>query len=70
MPVTAPDGASRAVIVTVDDPGASLAVARDLRRRCGELHRSVRAESGEVALHGAYGVSGARLLVHRYLEKL
>ena len=45
-----PDGASRAAIVAVDDPGVSRAVARDLRRRYGELHRIVRAESGEAAL--------------------
>jgi thioredoxin reductase (NADPH) len=37
----------RPVIVTVDDdPGVSRAVARDLRRRYGERHRIVRAESG------------------------
>jgi thioredoxin reductase (NADPH) len=51
MPVTAPGGASRAAILTVDDdPGVSRAVARDLRRRYGERHRIVRAESGEAAL--------------------
>jgi thioredoxin reductase (NADPH) len=51
MPVTTPDGASRAAILTVDDdPGVSRAVARDLRRRYGERHRIVRAESGETAL--------------------
>src|SRR5258707_15482890 len=51
MPVTAPDGAIRSAIVTVDDdPGVSRAVARDLRRRYGEEHRIVRAESGEAAL--------------------
>ena len=51
MPVTAPDGAARTAIVTVDDdPGVSRAVARDLRRRYGEQHRIVRAESGEAAL--------------------
>jgi thioredoxin reductase (NADPH) len=39
------------VIVTVDDdPGVSRAVARDLRRKYGERHRIVRAESGEAAL--------------------
>jgi thioredoxin reductase (NADPH) len=49
--VTAPDGAARAAILTVDDdPGVSRAVARDLRRRYGERHRIVRAESGEKAL--------------------
>ena len=51
MPVTAPDGAPRAAILTVDDdPGVSRAVARDLRRRYGERYRIVRAESGETAL--------------------
>ena len=51
MPVTAPGGASRAAIVTVDDdPGVSRAIARDLRRRYGERHRIVRAESGKAAL--------------------
>jgi thioredoxin reductase (NADPH) len=33
-----------------DDPDVSRAVARDLRRRYGEQHRIVRAESGEAAL--------------------
>jgi thioredoxin reductase (NADPH) len=33
-----------------DDPGVSRAVARDLRRRYGERHRIVRAESGAAAL--------------------
>jgi thioredoxin reductase (NADPH) len=51
MPVTAPGGASRTAIVTVDDdPGVSRAVARDLRRRYGERYRIVRAESGAAAL--------------------
>jgi thioredoxin reductase (NADPH) len=51
MPVTTPDGAARTAIITVDDdPGVSRAVARDLRRRYGEQHRIVRAESGEAAL--------------------
>ena len=46
-----PDGPARPAIVTVDDdPGVSRAVARDLRRRYGEAHRIVRAESGEAAL--------------------
>src|SRR5580693_695980 len=41
----------RTVILTVDDdPGVSRAVARDLRRKYGERHRIVRAESGEMAL--------------------
>ncbi|MGN6606752.1 MAG: FAD-dependent oxidoreductase [Jatrophihabitans sp.] len=33
-----------------DDPGVSRAVARELRRRYGDTHRIVRAESGEQAL--------------------
>ncbi len=41
----------RTAILTVDDdPGVSRAVARDLRRRYGEGHRIVRAESGATAL--------------------
>jgi thioredoxin reductase (NADPH) len=49
--MTAPGGATRTAIVTVDDdPGVSRAVARDLRRRYGERHRIVRAESGAEAL--------------------
>ncbi len=44
-----PEG--RAVLLTVDDdPSVSRAVARDLRRRYGEEHRVVRAESGAAAL--------------------
>src|SRR4029077_17309552 len=44
-------GPARPVILTVDDdPGVSRAVARDLRRRYGERHRIVRAESAEAAL--------------------
>ncbi len=51
MPVTAQEAANRAAIITVDDdPGVSRAVARDLRRRYGEQHRIVRAESGDSAL--------------------
>ena len=43
--------AIRTAILTVDDdPGVSRAVARDLRRRYGERHRIVRAESGASAL--------------------
>jgi thioredoxin reductase (NADPH) len=42
---------SRTAILTVDDdPGVSRAVARDLRRRYGEQHRIVRAESAPEAL--------------------
>ena len=49
--MTATDGATRTAIITVDDdPSVSRAVARDLRRRYGEQHRIVRAESGEAAL--------------------
>src|SRR5215471_9096023 len=41
----------RSAIVTVDDdPDVSRAVARDLRRRYGEQHRIVRAESAAAAL--------------------
>jgi thioredoxin reductase (NADPH) len=51
MPVTETDGSPRTAIITVDDdPGVSRAVARDLRRRYGEQHRIVRAESGDSAL--------------------
>ena len=43
--------AARISIVTIDDdPGVSRAVARDLRRRYGDNHRIVRAESGGQAL--------------------
>ena len=49
--MTTPEGGARTAIVTVDDdPGVSRAVARDLRRRYGERHRIVRAESGDAAL--------------------
>ena len=42
---------ARTAILTVDDdPAASRAVARDLRRRYGEQHRIVRAESAPAAL--------------------
>jgi thioredoxin reductase (NADPH) len=63
MPVTGPGstppaagtgaaGPVRAAILTVDDdPGVSRAVARDLRRRYGETHRILRAESGGAALN-------------------
>jgi thioredoxin reductase (NADPH) len=51
MTVTAPEGATRTAILTVDDdPGVSRAVARDLRRKYGQDHRIVRAESGQEAL--------------------
>ncbi len=46
-----PAARPRPAIMTVDDdPEVSRAVARDLRRRYGEQHRIVRAESGEDAL--------------------
>ncbi len=49
--MTTPTARTRTAIVTVDDdPGVSRAVARDLRRRYGEQHRIVRAESGAAAL--------------------
>jgi thioredoxin reductase (NADPH) len=49
--VTTKEPSARAAIVTVDDdPSVSRAVARDLRRRYGERHRIVRAESGQAAL--------------------
>jgi thioredoxin reductase (NADPH) len=50
-PEGAQGGPARPVILTVDDdPGVSRAVARDLRRKYGERHRIVRAESGDTAL--------------------
>jgi thioredoxin reductase (NADPH) len=50
-PRTAGAPAARPAILTVDDdPSVSRAVARDLRRRYGERHRIVRAESGMQAL--------------------
>ena len=51
VPVQGQQTRQRSAIVTVDDdPDVSRAVARDLRRRYGEQHRIVRAESGEAAL--------------------
>jgi thioredoxin reductase (NADPH) len=48
VPTPAPQ---RTALLTIDDdPGVSRAVARDLRRRYGETHRIVRAESGDQAL--------------------
>jgi len=45
------DQTSRTAILTVDDdPGVSRAVARDLRRRYGDRHRIVRAESAAAGL--------------------
>src|SRR5215475_14527614 len=47
----APAAPVRPAILTVDDdPGVSRAVARDLRRKYGEGHRIVRAESGAAGL--------------------
>jgi thioredoxin reductase (NADPH) len=46
-----PNPAPRSAILTVDDdPSVSRAVARDLRRKYGDAHRIVRAESGDQAL--------------------
>ncbi|WP_375492634.1 FAD-dependent oxidoreductase [uncultured Jatrophihabitans sp.] len=44
------NGARTSIMTIDDDPGVSRAVARDLRRRYGDTHRIVRAESGEKAL--------------------
>jgi thioredoxin reductase (NADPH) len=44
------DGPRTAILSVDDDPGVSRAVARDLRRRYGEQHRVVRAESSSAAL--------------------
>ncbi|MEO8889302.1 MAG: FAD-dependent oxidoreductase [Jatrophihabitantaceae bacterium] len=44
------DTARPCLLSVDDDPNVSRAVARDLRRRYGEQHRIVRAESGEQAL--------------------
>ena len=49
MPDTA-DVPRTAIITVDDDPGVSRAVARDLRRRYGDQHRIIRAESGASAL--------------------
>jgi thioredoxin reductase (NADPH) len=49
--MTERDQTSRTAILTVDDdPGVSRAVARDLRRRYGDRHRIVRAESAAAGL--------------------
>src|ERR1700754_1601113 len=50
MSVTTPDSPRTAIVTVDDDPGVSRAVARDLRRKYGQEHRIVRAESGEAAL--------------------
>jgi thioredoxin reductase (NADPH) len=44
------EGVRTAILTVDDDPGVSRAVARDLRRRYGEQHRIVRAESAPEAL--------------------
>src|ERR1700747_975440 len=44
------EGPRTAILTVDDDPGVSRAVARDLRRRYGEQHRIVRAESAPEAL--------------------
>ena len=49
-PAPAEGGARTAILTVDDDPGVSRAVARDLRRRYGQQHRIVRAESGAAAL--------------------
>jgi thioredoxin reductase (NADPH) len=48
--VSSPGTARTSILTVDDDPGVSRAVARDLRRRYGDAHRIVRAESGEQAL--------------------
>jgi thioredoxin reductase (NADPH) len=50
MTVTTPETPRTAILTVDDDPGVSRAVARDLRRKYGQEHRIVRAESGEAAL--------------------
>ncbi len=63
MTVAGGEGAEsvvRPVMLTVDDdPGVSRAIARDLRRKYGEGHRIVRAESGPQALE-ALRTTGCR----------
>lgn len=50
-PIDSAEQTRKPVILTVDDdPSVSRAVARDLRRKYGEAHRIVRAESGPEAL--------------------
>jgi thioredoxin reductase (NADPH) len=50
-PANADTASRKPVMLTVDDdPAVSRAVARDLRRRYGDAHRIVRAESGPDAL--------------------
>jgi thioredoxin reductase (NADPH) len=47
---TTRDAARPSILTVDDDPSVSRAVARDLRRRYGDTHRIVRAETGEQAL--------------------
>ena len=49
-PPASSNGARTSIVTIDDDPGVSRAVARDLRRRYGDTHRIVRAESGAQAL--------------------
>src|ERR1700722_16065119 len=50
-PASADTASRKPVMLTGDDdPGVSRAVARDLRRKYGDAHRIVRAESGPDAL--------------------
>src|SRR5262245_51717855 len=54
--MTEPSGAERnparrpSILTVDDDPGVSRAVARDLRRRYGDMFRIVRADDGQQAL--------------------
>ncbi|HLU55875.1 MAG TPA: FAD-dependent oxidoreductase [Pseudonocardia sp.] len=50
MTTTEPRSPKPVLMTVDDDPGVSRAVARDLRRRYGQDHRIVRAESGRDAL--------------------
>ncbi|GAA0896339.1 FAD-dependent oxidoreductase [Pseudonocardia zijingensis] len=50
MTTTEPRSTKPVLMTVDDDPGVSRAVARDLRRRYGQDHRIVRAESGRDAL--------------------
>src|SRR3954467_13511306 len=74
MTLTAPDERAheRTVLLSVeDDPGVARAIARDLRRRYGDTHRVVRADSGPSGLEAlrelaVRGERGALLLAdHR-----
>ncbi len=52
--MTAANAARTSIMTIDDDPGVSRAVARDLRRRYGDAHRIVRAESGPQALEALH----------------